>query len=67
MQHLETCLQVSEADRVLGYLVMVFYCLFPLDIQDETQLLPRGLFIRFLVQKFAACQKSDFGKHCFKK
>ena len=75
MKHLETGLLIAEGDRVLCHLVMVFYCLFPLDIQNETRLLPRrfcyswlGLFIVvFLVQKCAACQKTDFGKHRFQK
>ena len=53
----------------------VFNCLFPLDVQNEIQLLSNvfclifmdGLFIEFLVVKCAACQsrKSDFGWHRF--
>ena len=51
----------------------VFNCLFPLDVQNEIQLLSRvfclifmdGLFIEFLVEKCAACRKSDFGWHRF--
>ena len=48
----------------------VFNCLFPLDVQNEIQLvsslllfMAAGLFIDFLVEKCAACQsrKSDFG------
>ena len=38
MQHLETFLLIAEADRVLCHLVM-FNCLFPLDVQNEIQLL----------------------------
>ena len=41
MQYLETCLLIAEADRVLCHLVMVFYCLSPLGVQNETPLLPR--------------------------
>ena len=51
----------------------VFNCLFPLDVQNEIQLLSRifllfmsGLFIRFLFEKYAACQshwKSYFRWH----
>ena len=38
MQHLETCLLTTEADRVLCHLVM-FNCLVLLDVQYEIQLL----------------------------
>ena len=52
----------------------VFNCLFPLDVQNEIQLLLRvlffmaSLFIGFLVEKYVACQsrKSDFGWHRFR-
>ena len=53
----------------------VFNCLFPLDVQNEIQLLSRSLllfmaslFIGFLVEKYVACQsrKSDFGWHRFR-
>ena len=53
----------------------VFNCLFPLDVQNEIQLLPGVfcyswlvLFIGFLVEKYVACQsrKSDFGWHRFR-
>ena len=63
----------AEADRVLCQLVM-FLTFFPLDVQNEIQLLLRvfcyswlqcSLFIGLLVEKFlyVACQsrKSDFG------
>ena len=52
-----------------------FNCLFPLDVQNEIQLLPGVfcyswlvLFIGFLVEKYVACQsrKSDFGGHRFR-
>ena len=55
----------------------VFNCLFPLDLQNEIQLLS-GVFcyswlvcfivIGFLVEKYVACQsrKSDFGWHRFR-
>ena len=39
MQHLETCFTLTtEADRVLST-CDVFNCLFPLDVQNEIQLL----------------------------
>ena len=51
----------------------VFNCLFPLDVQNEIQLLSSllfmaSLFIGFLVERCVACQsrKSDFGWHCFR-
>ena len=51
----------------------VFNCLFPLDVQNEIQLLSSllfmaSLFIGFLVEKCVACQsrKSDFGWHRFR-
>ena len=53
----------------------VFNCLFPLDVQNEIQLLSRVFcyswllvcLLNFLVEKCAACQrrKSDFGWHRF--
>ena len=42
----------------------VFNCLFPLDVQNEIQLLSRvllfiaGLFLGFLVEKCVGCQNS---------
>ena len=73
MQHLETFLTLTdEADRVLCQLVMFLNCLFPLDVQNEIQLLSSllfmaSLFIGFLVERCVACQswKSNFGWHCF--
>ena len=53
----------------------VFNCLFPLNVQNEIQLLSKSLllfmaslFIGFLVEKYVACQdrKSDFGRHRFR-
>ena len=53
----------------------VFNCLFPLDVQNEIQLLSRVFcyswlvfFIGFLVERCVACQsrKSDFGWHRFR-
>ena len=41
MQLLETCLLITEADRVLCHLVMFLTVFFLLDIQNEIQLLPR--------------------------
>ena len=52
----------------------VFNCLFPLNVQNEFQLLSRVFchswlvcLLGFLVVKYVACQsgKSDFGWHCF--
>ena len=43
MQHLETCLLTDEADRVFLPSCNGFNCLFPLDVQNEIQLLPRIL------------------------
>ena len=42
MQHLETFLLIAEADRVLCHLV-TFNCLFPLDVQNEIQLLSSAI------------------------
>ena len=51
----------------------VFNCLFPLDVQNEIQLLSSllfmdSLFIGFLAERCIACQswKSDFGWHRFR-
>ena len=53
----------------------VFNCLFPLNVQNEIQLLFKSLllfmdslFIGLLVVKYVACQswKSDFGWHRFR-
>ena len=49
MQHLETCLMIDEAGRVLFRLVMFFICLFPLDLQNEIQLLARFFYYSRLV------------------
>ena len=49
MQHLETCLLIAEADRVLCHLVMFFNCLFLLDVQNEIQLLSRFFCNSWLV------------------
>ena len=74
MQHLETCFTLTaEADRVLCELVMFLTVFFPLDVQNEIQLLSSllfmaSLFIGFLVERCVACQswKSDFGWHRFR-
>ena len=42
MLHLETCLRIAETDRVF---CEAFNCLFPLDAQNEIQLLAR--FLRY--------------------
>ena len=59
MQHLETCLLTTEADRVLCHLVM-FNCLFLLDVQNEIQLLSWFFYYSWLVcllfEKCTACQ-----------
>ena len=49
MQHLETCLLIAEANRVLCPLMMFFNYLFPLDVQNEIQLLSRFFFYSWLV------------------
>ena len=49
MQHLETCLLIAEANRVLCPLMMFFNYLFPLDVQNEIQLLSRVLSYSWLV------------------
>ena len=44
LQHLETCFTLTaEADRVLVSTCDIFNCLFPLDVQNEIQLLS-GVF-----------------------
>ena len=42
MHHLETCLLTAETDSFLPS-CNGFNCLFPLDVQNEIQLLPRIL------------------------
>ena len=37
MKHLETCLLIVEAERLLCHLVMFLKCLSPLDVQNEIQ------------------------------
>ena len=49
MQHLETCLLIDEAGRVLCRLVMFFIFLLPLDLQNEIQLLSRFFYYSWLV------------------
>ena len=73
MQHLETCLLIAEADRVLCHLVMfltVFsYRMYKMKYscyQDSSVI--HGLFLALLVEKCTACQnhwKSNFGWHHF--
>ena len=41
MQHVETCLLIAEALRVMCHLVMFLTAFFPLDLQNELQLLSR--------------------------
>ena len=42
MQHLETCLPIAEADRIsCRHLLMFLTVFFPVDVQNEIQLLSR--------------------------
>ena len=65
MQHLETCLLIAEADRVLCHLVGFSNGLkkWNTAATKNNDFTAHGLFVRFLVKKSAACQKFDFGKH----
>ena len=50
MQHLETCLPIAEADRVLCcYLVMFLTVFFPPDVRNEKQLLSRFFCYSWLI------------------
>ena len=49
MQHLETCLLITEAGRVFLSSCNVFNCLFLLDVQSEIQLLSRSFRNLWLV------------------
>ena len=49
MQHLETCLLIDEAGRVLCRLVMFFIFLLPLDLENEIRLLSRFFYYSWLV------------------
>ena len=58
MQHLDTCLLIAEADRVLCPLILLcFNRLFALNLQYKINLLSRillfmaSVFIRFLVEQ----------------
>ena len=58
MQHLDTCLLIAEADRVLCPLILLcFNRLFALNLQYKINLLSRillfmaSVFIGFLVEK----------------
>ena len=57
MQHLDTCLLIAEADKVLCPLILCFNSLFALDVQNKIHLPSRillfmaGVFVRFLVKK----------------
>ena len=78
MQHLESCLLCLLWQlRLTKFCVNLwcFSCFFPLDVQNEIQLLPEVfcyswlvLFIGLLVEKYVTCQsrKSDFGWPCFR-
>ena len=48
MQHLETCLLIAEADRVLYHLLIVL-TFFLLDVENEIQLLQRMFYYSWLV------------------
>ena len=75
MQHLETCLLIVKAVRVLCHLVMfltVFcYWMYKMKYsfyQDSSVIHMAGLFLVLLVEKCTACQshwKSNFGWHHF--
>ena len=45
MQHLETCLPIAEADSFVSS-CDVFYCLFPVDVQNKIQ--PLSMFFCYL-------------------
>ena len=75
IQHLESCLlwQLKLTEFCVN--LDVFNCLFPLDVQNEIQVLSgvfyifmANLFIGFLVEKCFTCQsrKSGFGWHHFR-
>ena len=75
IQHLESCLlwQLKLTEFCVN--LDVFNCLFPLDVQNEIQVLSgvfyifmANLFIGFLVEKYFTCQsrKSGFGWHHFR-
>ena len=62
MQHLETCLLIAEADRILCHLILsCFSRIFALDLKNEIHLISRlfnlsfiaGVFSGFLVEKCA--------------
>ena len=57
MQHLETCLLTTEADRVLCHLV-IFNCLFLLDVQNEIQLLSWFSYYSWLVCLLGFCLRN---------
>ena len=69
MQHLETCLLIAEAVRVLCYL-MIFLTVFSnwiykmkCSLVSRVLLFTARLFIGFMVEKFGDCEshrKSDF-------
>ena len=74
MQHLESYLLWQLKLTELVSTCDVLNCRFPLDVQNEIQLLcsclclfMASLFIGFLVEEYVACQsrKSDFGWHRF--
>ena len=49
MQHLETCLLIAEADRLLCHLVVFLTLFFLLDVRNEIQLLSRFFSKSWLV------------------
>ena len=67
MQHLETCLLISEADRVLCHVVMFLTAFFHWMYKMKYSCYQDPSVIHwFLVEKCTACQshrKSDFGWH----
>ena len=49
MQHVENCLLIAEANRVLCHLLMFLTAFCPLDLQHEIQLLSRFFCYSWLV------------------
>ena len=75
MQHLETCLLIAEADRVLCHLLMFsnvfFHWLYKMKYScfQDSSVIPGWFVYWVLVEKCTACQshrKSDFGWHRFR-
>ena len=74
MEHLETCLLIAEAVRVLCHLMMVLnvfsHWIYKMKCSSLSRILlfMASLFIEFMVEKFGDCEnqrKSDFPKIYF--